>query len=243
MKGNLNIFKENNLDKCIRMNFKMVDNEIAIAATMAVLMAFCLATLWLAVLCLIPIIVTAVYTFKMYKKLFYTSVYGETAATYQSLPASAAEMTAAKIFVAGLGSIISTLAYIIVFVVLLFNYGSSLMRDIVDLLDMGNLTYTLPLGVLSVVIAAFAQSALIFLAVAAYNSVVRERRKGLYRFLIVIAAYCVNLLLGNSGRLLEKLGIESLVIPSVVGIVLGIAVMVLCYRRTVKLMEERYEWG
>ena len=235
--------KENNLDKCIRMNFKMVENEIAIASTMAIIMAFCLATLWLAVLSLIPLIVTAVYMVKMYKKLFYTSVYGETAATYQSLPASAAEMTAAKIFVAGLGNLISTLAYIIVLVILLFNYGSSLMRDIINLLDMGDLSYTLPLGVLNVVIAAFAQSALIFLAVAAYNSVKNKSRKGMYRFLIIFAAYAVNLLLANSGSLLEKLGIESLMIPSVVGIALGLAVMVVCFRSTVKFMEERYDWN
>lgn len=235
--------KENNLDKCIRMNFKMVENEIAIASTMAIIMAFCLATLWLAVLSLIPLIVTAVYMVKMYKKLFYTSVYGETAATYQSLPASAAEMTAAKIFVAGLGSLISTLAYIIVLVILLFNYGSSLMRDIINLLDMGDLSYTLPLGVLNVVIAAFAQSALIFLAVAAYNSVINERKKGVYRFLIVAGTCAVNLILSEGDALFEKLGIDSLIIPSGAGIVIGLVVMVLCYRKTVKLMEERYEWG
>lgn len=235
--------KENNLDKCIRMNFKMVENEIAIASTMAIIMAFCLATLWLAVLSLIPLIVTAVYMVKMYKKLFYTSVYGETAGTYQSLPASAAEMTAAKIFVAGLGSLISTLAYIIVLVILLFNYGSSLMRDIINLLDVGDLSYTLPLGVLNVVIAAFAQSALVYLAVAAYNSVKNEHKKGMYRFLIIFAAYAVNLLLANSGSLLEKLGIENLMIPSVVGIALGLAVMVVCFRKTVEFMEERYDWN
>ncbi|MBQ1959576.1 MAG: hypothetical protein II354_04015, partial [Firmicutes bacterium] len=143
----------------------------------------------------------------------------------------------------GLGSLISTLTYIIVLVILLFNYGSSLMRDIINLVDMGDLSYTLPLGVLNVVIAAFAQSALIFLAVAAYNSVINERKKGVYRFLIVAGTCAVNLILSEGDALFEKLGIDSLIIPSGAGIVIGLVVMVLCYRKTVKLMEERYEWG
>lgn len=238
--------KEHNLDKCIRVNFKMVDNEIAVAATMPILVVMCMMTIFLSVLSLIPIIVSFVYLFKMYKKLFYTSVYGETAATYQSMPVSAAEMTAAKIFVGGLGNIICGAAYIIVISIFVLYLGADGFSDILyafQSLGNGLDFYLLPVGVISLVIVAFAQSAMIFLAVVAYQSVVREEKKGLYRFLIITGAYVINQLLGRSGTLLEKLGIDSLIITAVIGIVLSMVVMVLCYRKTVKLLEEKYEWG
>jgi len=244
--------KENNLDKCIRVNFKMVDNEIAAASCMSLFVVFCIMTLWLLVLAIVPLIVTFVYLFKMYKKLFYTSVYGETAVTYQSMPASAAEMTAAKIFVAGIGNIICVVTYIVVIAAFLFFLGGSslsglianIQKIVTDLsADGGIAAYTLVLAMVALIASTFMQSALIFLAVVAYQSVVREEKKGLYRFLIITGAYVINQLLGRSGTLLEKLGIDSLIIPAVIGIVLSIVVMVLCYRKTVKLLEEKYEWG
>ena len=61
--------KENNLDKCIRVNFKMVDNEIAAASCMSLFVVFCIMTLWLSVLAIVPLIVTFVYLFKMYKSI------------------------------------------------------------------------------------------------------------------------------------------------------------------------------
>lgn len=238
--------KENNLDKCIRTNFRMVDNEIAVAATMPVFVVMCMMTIYLSVLALIPIIVSFVYLFRMYKKLFYTSVYGETAAVYQSLPASAAEMAAAKIFVGGLGSIICGAAYIIVILLFMLFMGADGFSDILyafETLGDGVPDFLLPAGVISLVISAFAQSALIFLVIAAYQSVVREEKKGLYRFVIVAGAYLISQLMGRSVTILEKLGIENTLVLMLISTVLGAVIMVVCYRRTVKLLEEKYEWG
>lgn len=238
--------KENNLDKCIRANFKMVENDIAAASCMSIFVVLLLMTIFVSFLSLIPLFLTIVFLYKMYQKLFYTSVYGEMAATYQSLPASAAEMTAAKIFVAGLGNIICGTTYAVVISILVMYFGADGIGDIIwafNRLGGGIAAAVLPLGIISLIVASFAQSALIFLAVAAYNSVINERKKGVYRFLIVAGTCAVNLILSEGDALFEKLGIDSLIIPSGAGIVIGLVVMVLCYRKTVKLMEERYEWG
>ena len=121
---------------------------------------------------------------------------------------------------------------------------ANVQKIVTDLsVDGGVAAYTLVLAMVALIASTFMQSALIFLAVVAYQSVVREEKKGLYRFLIITGAYVINQLLGRSGTLLEKLGIDSLIIPAVIGIVLSIVVMVLCYRKTVKLLEEKYEWG
>lgn len=238
--------KENNLDKCIRANFKMVENDIAAASCMSIFVVLLLMTIFVSFLSLIPLFLTIVFLYKMYQKLFYTSVYGETAATYQSLPASAAEMTAAKIFVAGLGSIICGTTYAVVISILVMYFGADGIGDIIwafNQLGGGIAAAVLPLGIISLIVASFAQSALIYLAVAAYNSVKHGRKEKMYRVIIVAGAYVLNLLLVRSTSFFIDLGIENLLLPEIASIVLSTAVMVACFRKTVEFMEERYDWN
>ncbi|MBR5230016.1 MAG: hypothetical protein IKW01_04085 [Firmicutes bacterium] len=237
--------KERMLDKCIKANFKMVGNEIGIASVMALVSVFCLLSLWLIPMLVISLPVTVIYMIKMYKKLFYTSVYGEMAVTYQGLPVPAKENVAAKIFVAGAGIIICNTAYIgvLFLTVISFSQNSTGLKGIFEVLAAaGNadMKYVLPLTAMEGIVGAFRIAALIFLTIAAFNSLNGEK-KGLHRFLIITVAFAANVLIGNISMLITKLNIDNFFILSSINLIIGAAMIVLCFRLTVKLLEEKYE--
>lgn len=236
--------KETMLDKCIKTNLKMVDNEIALACTMGVLL--CLMRFWAIILGLIPIVIAAIFLWKMCRKLFYASVFGETAATYQSLPASAEEVVASKIFVAGLGFIALNVSIMVMMAVISVNLGYGNLLGVLDALGLGvnslNAGYILPLEFLAVVVECFWQSAVIFLAVVIYNTLPEPSRKGFGGGVLVpVVAVGINYLFMNISSALEFIGLPYGILYPLIGITIGAVTLVIIFRLTVKLLEERYE--
>ena len=66
----------------------MVENEIGIICIMAGASFLCLMGLLLVLIIPVLAAVQCIFVVKMYKKLFYTSLYGETALLYQAFPVS-----------------------------------------------------------------------------------------------------------------------------------------------------------
>jgi len=239
--------KETMLDKCIKANFRMVGSEIGIASVMGLLTAFFLSTFVLILVLFIPLIVTIVYIIKMYKKLFYTSLYGETAAMYQSLPVTASQMTAAKIFTAAAGNIIITAAYMlaITFAITFMGGTDGIMSFFSELTQIYAAGDVAPAGLILLFINAtisfFWIPALIFFSVAACQVSPGKGKKGMRNFFIIISAYAVSLLVDNVGSFLISAGLENLLIANGCGVVFGIAVLVICFQKTVNILERNYE--
>lgn len=234
------------LDKCIKLNFGMVENEIGIICVMA--MGTILCGLGLTLLILIPVlaVVQVVFVVKMYKKLYYTSLYGETAALYQSIPVSVEEMAVSRIFTAGTALLMANIVTVLCFVITMMGTlaGSifNLMLDIADI-DWGDfsLESLLPLTFLAFVSSIYRQSAYILAVVVIYNSLPEVRRKEGAKLITFLIAGVIHVALGSMDKLLELLGAEQadLWVPAVC-ILFDIVLTVVFYRITVKLLKEKY---
>ena len=234
------------LDKCIKLNFGMVENEIGIMCVMA--MGTILCGLGLTLLILIPVlaVVQVVFVVKMYKKLYYTSLYGETAALYQSIPVSVEEMAVSRIFTAGTALLMANIVTVLCFVITMMGTlaGSifNLMLDIADI-DWGDfsLESLLPLTFLAFVSSIYRQSAYILAVVVIYNSLPEVRRKEGAKLITFLIAGVIHVALGSMDNLLELLGAEQadLWVPAVC-ILFDIVLTVVFYRITVKLLKEKY---
>lgn len=240
--------KETMLDKCIKTNFKMVENEIAIACTMALVLVFSFINLFIVIFSPVPMIISLVFLYKMCKKVFYTSVFGETAATYQSLPVSTHEVVAAKIFVAGLGIFAADLSMFLVLAAVLGKLGGVSASDLMGALvilgggaAVTQVSIALPLEFLVLVATCFCQSGIIFLAVAAYNTMGGKSRRGLGGILAYLGPLAANYVMMRSGEILSLLGISYGLWFPILKIVILAVILVFVYRRTVKMLEERYE--
>lgn len=236
----------NRLDKCIKLNFGMVENEIGIMCVMA--MGIILCGLGLTLLILIPVlaVVQVVFVVKMYKKLYYTSLYGETAALYQSIPVSVEEMAVSRIFTAGTALLMANIVTVLCFVITMMGTlaGSifNLMLDIADI-DWGDfsLESLLPLTFLAFVSSIYRQSAYILAVVVIYNSLPEVRRKEGAKLITFLIAGAIHVALGSMDKLLELLGAgqTDLWVPAVC-MVLDVVLTVVFYRITVKLLKEKY---
>lgn len=234
------------LDKCIKLNFGMVENEIGIICVMA--MGTILCGLGLTLLILIPVlaVVQVVFVVKMYKKLYYTSLYGETAALYQSIPVSVEEMAVSRIFTAGTALLMANIVTVLCFVITMMGTlaGSifNLMLDIADI-DWGDysLESLLPLTFLAFVSSIYRQSAYILAVVVIYNSLPEVRRKEGAKLITFLIAGAIHVALGSMDKLLELLGAgqTDLWVPAVC-MVLDVVLTVVFYRITVKLLKEKY---
>ena len=237
----------NRLDKCIKLNFGMVENEIGIMCVMA--MGIILCGLGLTLLILVPVlaVVQVVFVVKMYKKLYYTSLYGETAVLYQSIPVSVEEMAVSRIFTAGTALLMANIVTVLCFVITM-NMGTlagsifNLMLDIADI-DWGDysLESLLPLTFLASVSSIYRQSAYILAVVVIYNSLPEVRRKEGAKLITFLIAGAIHVALGSMDKLLKLLGAEQtdLWVPAVC-ILFDIVLTVVFYRITVKLLKEKY---
>lgn len=240
--------KETMLDKCIKTNFKMVENEIAIACTMALVLAFSFINLFIVLLSPVPLIISVIFLYKMCKKLFYTSIFGETATTYQSLPASTREMAAAKVFVGGLGIFAADLSMFLVLAAVLGKLGGVSASDLMGALEIlgggtavAQVSIALPLEFLVLVVTCFCQSGIIFMAVAAYNTMREKNRHGFRGILVYLGPVAANYVMMRCGEILSMLGLKYGLWFPALKIVIFAAALVFVYRRTVKMLEERYE--
>lgn len=237
----------NRLGKCIKLNFGMVENEIAIICVMGGSMLFCALGFALIFIVLILAVVLVVFLVKMYKKLFYTSIYGETAPMYQSLPVPVEDMVLSKIFTAGTGLLMSyattnILCILVAVIVHLYDSVWDLLIETAEINpDASNIGVLLILELIKFVFAIYRQSVFVFMAVVLYNSLLKKRKKGSTKVLIFAIAGVVHFGIISLDKLLGLLGAEptAIWIPAVC-IVLDIFLTVVFYRITVKLLKEKY---
>ncbi|MGN1334467.1 MAG: hypothetical protein ACI4U1_05060 [Anaerovoracaceae bacterium] len=235
------------LDKCIKLNFQMVENDIGIMCVMAGTALICVLGIITLVLSPLLAVVQVIFAVKMYKKLFYTSLYGETAAFYQSIPASAEEVAASKIFTAGTGLLMSNVISIICLIIV-WNSGSiagDLMQTLMDVADADMKSFLsaefLILKFLALTSSLYRQSAYILMAVVIYNSFAPKRRNEWTRVLAFVIAGAGHIAISSLDDILRLAGLEAnaLLIPAAC-IALDIMLTVLFYRITVNKLETKY---
>jgi len=203
--------KKTPLDKYIYANLKMVENEIAISCctSVGILISLTYILFWIAIP--LEMIIGMLFLFKGAKKLFYTSVYGETSVFYNSFPVDSKTLVIGKITAAFIGAFLYYIITIVAFIP--FMSVLSLIFDNIDLpeLDMSDmitLASALSLEFLSLMSVTLAAICVIFLAVTLYNKTkvlnVGNFRNVAYIFLtFTIVATVLNIT-----GILEKVGVE-----------------------------------
>ena len=238
----------NRLDRCIKLDFGMVQNEIGIMCVAAG-GGIILSGLSLVLLLAVPVllIVQIVFMIKMYKKLFYTSLYGETAAFYQSLPITTEEMTAGRIFTAGTGLLMANIVSIICLIIVVNTIGiaSDLLEIYIDIAGKaGQNVFSgrlLPATFLASTVSMYRQSAFILMAVVIYNSLPQRRRTDWTKVFAFVIGGAIHFAISSLGGLMEFLGAEpsALWVPAICA-VFDMVLTVLFYRITVSRLKERY---
>lgn len=237
----------NRLGKCIKLNFAMVENEIGFLCVLGSAIIFCAVsgTMFFAVP--IAAVILVVFLIKMYKKLFYTSIYGETATLYQSLPVSVEDMVISRIFTAGTGLL---MAYAVTNILcILWALIVDLYDSILDLLieisginpDASNIGALLALALIKSALALYRQSAFVFMVIALYNSFPQRHRTRSIKVLAFVIAGAAYIALENFDNLMKLIGAEQadLWIPAIC-IALDIFLTVMFYRITVKKLKTKY---
>ena len=237
----------NRLDKCIKINFRMVSNEIGIMCVAGG--AMCLCFLSLIMLIIIPVlaIVQLVFTVKMYEKLFYTGLYGETALLYQSLPVTWEEMTVSKIFTAGTGNL---MAQLVTFICMAAGAGlSSFGEEFADIffkawsmtLETSGFQTLVPLNLLAAAASIYRMSAFILMAIVLYNSRPAGKRGDWSRVAAFVIGGAVHVAISSIDDLLHFLGapMTSLWVP-VLCMAIDIVLTVVFYRVTVRKLYTCY---
>ena len=235
------------LDKCIKLNFQMVGNDIGIMCVMAGTVLICVLGIITLVLSPLLAVVQVIFAVKMYKKLFYTSLYGQTAAFYQSIPAAAEEVAASKIFTAGTGLLMSNVISIICLIIVWFSgsIAGDLMQTLMDAADADIKAFLsaefLILKFLALTSSLYRQSAYILMAVVIYNSLAPKRRNEWTRVLAFVIAGAGHIAISSLDDILRLAGLEAtaLLIPAAC-ILFDIVLTVVFYRITVNKLETRY---
>lgn len=204
------------LDRSIYIHFLMVGGDLGI------IFALCCAMMLLAVnlvmiFILLPLTLAVTYfSYKVYRKLFYDSLYGESASLFLALPVSMRDMVRAKIFVAGAGSLIVQVAFSLVAICSAFMLVSSMspMKFMEIALQNlraegaaeGQLSWIAALAVLKMLLSVFCQSAVIMTAVCAYQYLLgRIAMRGLrgdgsrllLKLILVVLAVTVNVIIND----------------------------------------------
>lgn len=237
----------NKIDKCIKLNFAMVENEIGFLCVLGSAMIFCAVSPTMFFFIPIAAAVLMVFLIKMYKKLFYTSIYGETAPLYQSLPVTVEDMVISRIFTAGTGlllayAVTNILCILLALIVDLYDSILDLLIEISEINpDISNIGALLALALIKSALALYRQSAFVFMVIVLYNSFPQRRRTRSIKVLAFVIAGAAHLAVENFDNLMELIGAEqaALWIPAVC-IVLDIFLIVVFYRITVKKLKTKY---
>ena len=235
------------LDKCIKVNFTMVENEIGIICIMAGASFLCLMGLLLVLIIPVLAAVQCIFVVKMYKKLFYTSLYGETALLSQSLPVSVEEMAVSRIFTAGTGLL---MANVVTAVCLIIVINTGLMAgSVADVISGVTGIYfegflygpRLQLIFLALTASMYRQGAFVLMAIVLYHSLPERRRTEWSRVLAFAVGIGVHIAICSIDDMLELLGAEQadLWVPAIC-MVLDVVLTVVFYRITVKLLKDKY---
>ena len=240
----------------VKANLKLASNDYGLACAMSMAMVICLSVLYLALLA-IPALGAAVYfLYRGYRRLFFDSLYGNSAYLYQSLPVNPRQAVWGKIIASSLGVMLFNLVTVVLgLFVGIVSTGSviSLLGTFSDALagTMGGqdvmpqqpgLLYLFT--AVSMMVEWLATSALILLAVIGYQSIPGARQGGFSKALVIICAWGLSKIIDKlAGWGFDLLGLEHTMAMSVIGLVIKAAVLVLASWGSVRLLERHYRLG
>lgn len=240
---------ENILDRYIKANFKLIENELGIACV-AMGAAFLLLGTYLGALPFLPLLGGAAYlTYKLMKKLCYESIYGNGAYLFQSLPVTPVQLVTCKIFTAGL-SLLLILAVVLFALVLaaLFNThpGAFVDKFMQHFLDRGaaaeQLSMILAAEFLVMVISCFRGGAVILLGVITYQSMPQHHHRWYMKLLVLMEMMAIQALCGEAVEgLFTVAGFSYTLAQPLIQLVLEILVVAAAAKTSIRLVEKKYK--
>lgn len=236
-----------NIDKFIKLNLSMVKGEICTVAGTSFAAVLCAITFGQIFIAMVLMGVSIGFLFKAYKKLYYTTMYGEGTLMYRTLPIGEEEMTAAKVFcgfavsVAWQCAIVLGMAVGIILLDVGPNTGHSayVIAEVMEMLPpAGNIALIM---FFSMTTASFYRAAIFFLMVTWYNCRIRVRRSGAAKAAIVTAYLALSYLGQKFGETIEEnFAVGSFIVVLILGSVLNIVIGAVACKLSVKVMKDRY---
>lgn len=239
----------NMLKQCIKLNYKMADSQFGGACIIALFMILFLQTFFM-ILTVIPLSIFAIYLiYKGMKKIFYDSVFGDSAFFYQSLPINGTQMVIGKIFTGSLGFIFFDGAVLLSFILTSIIGGisiSALPLGRIDLLfhtSLGStffIFYTVFL-ILYYLVQIFMTFSIVFLSVTLFETLPKRQRKRwvktLVSFGVIGSLYVENQCIQWIFNLCQW---ENPFLQLILEVMLGAVILILTAGQIIRLLSRRY---
>ena len=239
---------ENMLDRYIKTNFKLIENELGLACV-AMGVGFISMATYIGILLLLPLLAGTVYlVYKLMRKLLYDSIYGPPASLFQSLPVTTVQMVSCKIFTAGL-SLLMVLVVMAAAAVAAAMFSGSPEAFLDDFLQgfidegaaAGQLPYVLAGEVLVSVAACFKEGAVILFGVATYQSLPEQNKRWYMKLLVIAEALAIQAV---SGNLVETVftaaSLEYTVLRPLLDLAVQTAVLTVLAKLCIRLVDRKY---
>lgn len=241
------------LDKSIKLNVNMIFNETVVLSIIMVGIAFTAASFiswWISIVFVIFAIVAVV---KAYKTLFYTSIYGESAYLYNSVPLEVEEIVIGKIFAATFMSCVAGVTALAIIIMLLMVSGIEMtaMLDVTPLgetllfssnMGFAKIVAILPVELLNVLTSSVAMMTLLFCAISWVNADLGGGKSKTQRIIMAVFGVLAvdGILLNGISTVSDLFYLDYSLILSIVQIAINIVVVVFAYKATVKMLKEHY---
>lgn len=235
------------MDKFIRLNLSMVKGEICTVAGTSFAALLCAIPFGQIFIALVLMCISIGFLVRAYKKLYYTTMYGEGTIMYRALPISEEELTAAKVFSGFLVSVAWQCAIIFGMVsgIALLNlgmntgYSAYVIAELIEMLP--SVENTVLLMCLSMTAASFYRAAIFFLMVAWYNCRSKEQ-KNIWVKIGIVAVYIAAAYLGSKfGEVIaENFAVETVILSLILGSVVNIVIGAVACKLSVKTLKSKY---
>ena len=237
------------IDKYIKLSWQIVQNDVVLACGLTVIMMVMAAGVGIiGSLILFP--VGFLLLFNAARKLFYTSLYGQGATMYQTLPVKPEEIVLGKVFAITAADML----YMGVMIACLFaaallsgdlTQGGAfdLPQFIASLADLEYLSgfdvpYVIAVGIAGYVVSEFRLWMLVLFGIVWYNSLPQSAKGGLTKLAAVAIVAGVQIGLGYIVRMITEISGEPYWLPAEsAGILLDVIAAVVLYKLTVKRMK------
>lgn len=239
MKRSMNVTKNiSSLDKVILSEFKIVEDDFAMATAGAVMIG--LAYFFYIFLFLIPagIAFICIGLYRMHFKLFYKTTFGETRYFFQSFPISSKEMVIGKL---------TTVFIVASFVEFVGIVGIYLINDAafweLREIDYWNsvLGFACAAKLLENIMNVLARTSIIFAAISIYNTSDAIKNKGLRRLFTTILGVTIFLAVNNVDELWSMMGFEYALWQPLVSSVISAIVSFIATKITLNIFEKGIE--
>lgn len=241
----MKMFKLKNLtplDKVILANLKMIENEIGIACSLSICMLF--SFLFIVFIIGLPVeFALAIYFFiKAYKKVFYTSIYGETAAFYHAFPINAKDYVVGKISAVFTGTfiyIVVTLLCFVPFINLWNLIKDSIPWGVLSMKTTLQLSAALSLELIALIAVSLALITTIFLSITLYMEdkliAYVPCRKGI--FIVLTTFFCMTVL--HIETITDQIGLEYKLWIPLLQTAIAVVVTYFAGKKTIAVFEEK----